>query len=180
MEASDSERIAGARRAYEWGRVRFSLRITWYILPLVVVSLMACAVPERTIATGILLLLVAVGMRWRGGVYGRAMMPGLLAGLGAFSAPLVASAIESLPGATLGSILGPAYFVGGAVTGCVVGVRASRLETDEGRFLLSAGLVAALTGSLGCVLGGAGGVLGMLLGILVAMPPVYLLVRARV
>ncbi len=180
MEASDSERIARARRAYEWGRVPCALRVTWYILPLVVVSLMACAVPERTIATGILLFLVAVGMRWRGGVYGRAMMPGLLAGLGAFSAPLVASAIESLPGATMGSILGPAYFVGGAVTGCVVGVRASRLETDEGRFLLSAGLVAALTGSLGCVLGGAGGVLGMLLGILVAMPPVYLLVRARV
>ncbi|MCZ6715368.1 MAG: hypothetical protein O7B29_15625 [Deltaproteobacteria bacterium] len=179
MEASDSQRMARARRAYEWGRVRFALRVTGYILPLVVVSLAACAVPERTIATGILLLLVAVGMRWRGGVYGRAMTPGLLAGLGAFAAPLLASAIESLSGATLGSILGPAYFIGGAVTGCVVGLRASRLETDEGRFLLSAGLVAALTGSLGCVLGGAGGVLGMLLGLVVATPPVYWLVRAR-
>ena len=71
MEASDSQRMARARRAYEWGRVRFALRVTGYILPLVVVSLAACAVPERTIATGILLLLVAVGMRWRGGVYGR-------------------------------------------------------------------------------------------------------------
>ncbi|MEE8508812.1 MAG: hypothetical protein V3T07_07095 [Myxococcota bacterium] len=40
-------------------------------------------------------------------------------------------------------------------------------------------MVAALTGSLGCFLGGLGGVVGMLLGLCAATAPVLLLVRAR-
>ncbi len=179
MEVNERELAARARRAYEWGRLRVALRVTWYVVPLVAVSLVACSVPARTIATGVLLLLFAVGMRWRGGVDGRAVVPGLVAGLGAFSAPLLATAAEGLPGVAPGSVLEVAYFAGGAITGCLVGVRAFRFETHEARFLVSAALVGGLTGSLGCVLGGAGGVLGMTLGLLAATAPALVLVRVR-
>ncbi len=133
MEVNEAELISRARRAYEWGRLRVAFRIAWFVVPLIVVSLVACSVPARTIATGVLLLVVAVGMRWRGGVPGQAVQLGILAGLGAFSAPLLANAVEALPGIPPGSVLGAAYFVGGAVTGCVVGVRAFHAEAQEGR-----------------------------------------------
>lgn len=179
MEANERELAARARRAYEWGRLRIALRVTWYVVPLVAVSLIACSVPARTIATGVLLFLIAVGMRWRGGVHGRAVMPGLVAGLGAFSAPLLATAVAGLPGVAPGSVLDIAYFAGGAITGCLIGVGAFRVEAEGTRFLVSAALVGGLTGSLGCVLGGLGGILGMALGLLAATAPVLVLVRVR-
>ena len=95
MGLDEAALLTRARRAYEIGRVRAALRVTWYIAPLVLVSLMGCGTPWGTLASGSLLTAAAVGMRWRGGVYGRSVLPGIAAGLAAFWAPLEAAAIES-------------------------------------------------------------------------------------
>ena len=179
MEASERALVARARRAYEWGRLRRALRVSASIGPLVLVSLLVCAVPGKTLAIGALLLLAASGMLWRGGIYAEAVGPGIAAGLGALAAPLLATMLAALAGSPPDSILAVAYFAGGAVTGGAVGIRAFGAERQQGRFLLSAALVAGLTGSLGCVMGGAGGIVGMALGLVAATTPVFVLVRAR-
>ena len=178
MEVDEAALLARARRAYESGRLRAALWVTVYIAPLVLVSLIGCGTLAGTLASGSLLTVVAVGMRWRGDVYGRSVLPGIVAGLAAFWTPLLAAVIESHGGPVV-PLAGLAALGGGIVTGSVVGVGVARLETDQTRFMISAASVAALTGSLGCLLAGAAGLIGMLAGIVATTTPVLLAVRAR-
>ena len=179
METNDRALRHRARRAYEWGRIRAALRDTLPVIPLVGASLLACSAPIQTIASGGVLYAVAVGLRWKGGASGRAVTPGLIAGLGAFFAPLLAGALGADPLASDAFALRATCFVGGIATGGFVGLYALRAAADEARFLLSAAVVAGLTGSLGCLFGGLGGILGMLLGLVSATVPVFVLVRVR-
>lgn len=48
------------------------------------------------------------------------------------------------------------YIIGGLLGGAVLGIHAGRSEAGSARFLVVAGGVVALTGSLGCVLAGLG------------------------
>ena len=179
METNSQGLRDRARRAYEWGRIRAALRETLPVIPLVGASLLACSAPVQTIASGGLLYAVAVTLRARGGASGRAVTPGFVAGLGAFFAPLVAGVLWADPGACDALAMRTICFVGGVATGGNVGIFALRAAADEARFLVSAAVVAGLTGSLGCMFGGLGGILGMVLGLLIATAPVLALIRVR-
>ena len=178
MEMNSHALRARALRAYEWGRIRAALRDTLPVIPLIGGSLLACAAPAHTIASGCLLYAVAVGLRWKGGAFARAVTPGFVAGLGAFFAPLLAGALWADP-ACDGLALRAVCFVGGFATGGFVGLSALRATTDEASFLRSAAVIAGLTGSLGCLFSGLGGILGMVLGLFVATAPVFVLIRVR-
>jgi len=72
-----------------------------------------------------------------------------------------------------------ACVVGGCGMGAAVAILARRQEQGAGEFLAAGAVVAALTASLGCTLAGAGGVLGMALGTVLAGTPVWLAARAQ-
>jgi len=179
METNNHALRTRARSAYEWGRIRAALRDTLPVIPLVGGSLLACAAPVQTIASGGLLFAVAAGLRWKGGAFGRAVTPGFVAGLGAFFAPLLAGALWGDPLQCDGWALRAVCFGGGVATGGFIGMSALRATTDGANFLLSAAVVAGLTGSLGCLFGGLGGILGMGLGLLTVTAPIFVLVRVR-
>ncbi len=63
--------------------------------------------------------------------------------------------------------------------GAAVAILARRQERGAGEFLVAGAVGAALTASLGCTLAGAGGVLGMALGTVLAGTPVWLAARAQ-
>lgn len=169
--ASSDLRTAG-RQAYEMARLKRALRFAVYPVPLILLS-GACAPPVSTWLAGGLLILFSVFAAWRGGPFEDALGPGLFAGLGAFAVPVLGESLGLCDGHA-GVIL---CLAGGAVTGALLGVRARRQAADRGRFLLAGTAAAVLVGSLGCVLAGLGGLLGMLAGITSVSVPVLLAQR---
>lgn len=162
-----------ARRAYERGRLRTALRAAWPALPLIALSLWGCSRPAATIVAGGLLVALVVFARWRGGTMGRSVTPGILAGLAPLILPLATACGSSGCPAWLARM---ACLAGGLVAGFVLGLVATRKD-DRVTFLVSAGSVAVLVGTLGCAIAGGVGVLGMLGGFVVGTAPVIL--RAR-
>jgi hypothetical protein len=177
MATSEWALEARARRAYEWGRLRSSLRLAPLILAAAAAAL-ACGRPLSSIcALAGLLLPLSLGLSIAGGAGGRAVMPGLVAGTVALACPVL---LHTVGHACLGPscmMLGiPACVVGGAAAGALIASRAAG-EESGGRFLLPAATVAGLMGALGCSLAGAAGVLGMLAGIVLAGAPTLLAFR---
>jgi hypothetical protein len=179
MEANDPiiTLQARARRAYELGRLRSALRLVPFLIA-AGAAVIACGRPfPLTFALLAALLPLSVGLAFAGGVAGRAVVPGLLAGGAALAMPLLMATVgHACFGPACMSLFLPACVVGGAVAGAVIARTAARHEQDP-RFLVSALAVAGLTGALGCTISGAAGVIGMLAGVVAAGAP--LLVAAR-
>jgi hypothetical protein len=167
---------ARARHAYEWGRAWHGLRAAVTVLPLVVLSSLGCGRSTATIAFGAALFGVVTTLRWRGEAAGRAVVPGMLAGV----LPLVAPIAAKLSGhCCLGLSCGvfmSACLGGGALCGALVGWRLGRRGAGSRELALTL-VVAGLTGAMGCVSGGLSGVLGMVAGIVLGAAPGLLLVR---
>jgi hypothetical protein len=166
-----------ARRAYEAGRLRSALRLAPFVV-LAAVAAVACGRPMTlALAVGGVLLPLSVGLSFAGRAPGRAVVPGLLAGGAALVMPLLVATVgHACFGPACMSLCLPACVVGGAIAGAVI----ARTATVQGRdpaFLAPALAIAALTGSLGCTISGAAGVIGMLAGVVAAGTP--LLVAAR-
>ena len=167
-----------ARRAYELGRLRWSLRIAPFVL-LAAGAAWACGRPAPlVIALGVALLPLVVGLSFAGGPAGNAVIPGLFGGTVALALPLFV-------GSTLGhfcfgsacmTFCLPACVLGGAIAGGVIGSAARRQER-EAPFFASALAIAGLMGALGCTLSGVAGVGGMLAGALVAGAPLLVIPR---
>jgi hypothetical protein len=177
MEMNDLALQARARRAYEWGRLRASLRLAPLVLAAAIAAL-ACGRPlGLTCALAGLLLPLSLGLSVVGGAGGRAVRPGLVAGTVALACPVL---LHTVGHACLGPscmMLGiPVCIAGGAGAGVLIALRAARDESGS-RFLLAAVAVAGLMGALGCSLAGAAGVLGMLAGIVVTGAPALLAFR---
>ena len=173
MERSERELAARARRAYELGRLGFAARVLMYVVPIVALAFMSAA-PATMGMVGIagFLGIFAVGMIWYGGAPGRAVGPGLLAGM----IPLVVSIVLRATdyccmGGACSPLCLPVCMSAGLVAGIGVGLRAS--EETEGRsgFALSGVLFAALTGALGCVGMGLWVVGGMAAALALASAP---------
>ncbi|MGE5048433.1 MAG: hypothetical protein ACM3PC_07710 [Deltaproteobacteria bacterium] len=172
MATTDLALEARARRAYEWGRVRASLRLAPVVFAGAAAAL-ACGRPLwSTCAVAGVLLPLALGLSIGGGTGGRAVIPGLVAGTVALACPVL---MHTVGHACLGPAcmtLGiPACIVGGAAAGALIASRAAR-EESGGRFLVAALSVAGLMGALGCSLAGAAGVLGMLAGLALTSAPI--------
>jgi hypothetical protein len=166
-----------ARRAYEWGRLRWSLRLAPFVLVAAGAAL-SCGRPlDLTCALSFALLPLAVGLTFAGGSAGRGVLPGLVGGSVALALPLLVRTVGHLClGPACMAFCLPACIVGGAIAGAVIGATA-RSEGVEAPFVASALLIAGLTGALGCTLGGLAGVGGMLAGALAVGAPVLLVAR---
>jgi len=166
-----------ARRAYEWGRLRWSLRLAPFVLAAAGTAF-ACGRPfDLTGALTIGLLPLAVGLSFAGGSAGNAVIPGLLGGSVALALPLLVGTVGHFClGPSCMSFCLPACVLGGAIAGGLIGAAARRQER-EAPFFVSALAIAGLMGALGCTLAGLAGVGGMLAGALLAGTPLLLVAR---
>ena len=176
MAANDLTLEARARRAYEMGRLRSGLRFAPFVLAAGAAAL-ASGRPFPLVAalTGALLAL-ALGFSSMGGAAARAVTPGLLAGAAALAMPLLMATVGHACFGPACMKLGlPACIAGGALAGALIAKRVTG-EPDL-RFAAAAISLGALTGSLGCTIAGAAGILGMLGGAIAAAGPVLAAAR---
>ena len=183
MEQVEAGLATRARRAYELGRARTALRYA-PIVAVAALAAMSCGRPAGlSCALGAALFLLTGALCFLGGIGGRAVVAGLLAGCAPLALPLLTRTLGyACLGDRCASLCMPACVVGGIAAGAVVGLLSARwIDTprDELGFAASALAVAALTGCLGCTLAGAAGVLGMLAGVAAGSAPVLILARVR-
>jgi hypothetical protein len=179
MESADL--AARAERAYEAGRLRWAAQIGWIVAPLLLISFASVGPSLVSATTGLLLLATTTLLRWRGRQWSAAVRTGLMAGLIPFALLLVIKG-GSFYLCSLGACMGHcAKFCGfgGFAAGLLIAGRARRLDTSVMQFLTAATVVAALTGLLGCFVGGLMGTFWMVVGEVVATVPVFALQLRR-
>jgi hypothetical protein len=154
-------------RAYELGRLRFASRVALLVVPAATVCLLEPAGRSACGAFTLLLLLAAVGLRWRNRRGAASVETGLIAG----GIPLVAGIVLSWCDVRCGLTGSEAYctamsVVLGLISGVTVSLRRARLG-ERSFSAVVAGGIAALAASLGCVRLGALGLAGIIVGIMV-------------
>jgi hypothetical protein len=173
MAVPEAVLSARARRAYEMGRLRTALPAVAFAVPMVALSLALCDRPAATAGCGLALVAVLITAAWRGRPYARGARAGLVAGLGPLLLPM-ATCFHLCAGGVC--LLAPtACVLAGLAGGAAIGVHARhRVPTgpDAGGYLVAALAVGALVGSLGCVIAGLGGVVGMVVGLALGTAPV--------
>ncbi len=168
-----------ARRRYELARVRVGLGQALWALPFVGASLAGCRGHTAwSIAGGALVFGVLAVLGWRGQRWGRAIAPGLQAAVVPVLVPYLMRAISGEHGCAGDCVRHCLTLCIGAglVGGFVVGLRE---RGGRARDLATAGAIAVLAGSLGCITGGLPGLVGMAAGVAVVGAPLALLVPAR-
>jgi hypothetical protein len=152
-------------RAYELGRLQTASRIALLLLPVTAVCLLEDRGREACACLGMLLIGLAVWLRWRDRRGMDSVTTGLLAGSLPLVAGLVLARLDLRCGLAGASAFCTAFavLIGGAA-GVLVAVREREWR---GRFQswLMAGTIAALAASLGYVRLGAWGVAGVIGGI---------------
>jgi hypothetical protein len=168
-----AELATRARRVYEIGRVRWALHVVSVVLPLVFMSVLVAKNPLVSFSTGAALLIATVALRWRGQAAGAAVGPGLLAGLIPFALMLTLKCSSGYLCALDGCMAYCVRFcgIGGLASGLLLATYARRRDDSASTFLLAGGVVAALTGLLGCFVGGVMGALWMAIGEMAATLP---------
>ena len=176
-----AELAARARRAYELSRLRRALAVGPWVLVFAGVSALVTQRAPVSLAVGGALLVVTVALRWWGRAAGAAVGPGLLAGVIPFALLLVVARASGIHCALEGCLVhcGRWCGAGGLASGLLLAAYARRRRDDIGSFLLAGGTVAALTGLLGCLVGGVGGALWMALAETVATLPAFALELRR-
>jgi hypothetical protein len=157
-----------ARQSYELARWAKGLRAAALVVPMAVVSLGGCGHRETALAIAAVLAVLAAALVWRGGVAGRGVVPGLVAGVVPLGFPLVACPLSERFGAAHLPVL--ICVAGGVVSGAIVAAYAAREPSDRARFVVSAGLIAGVAGSMGCAILGLGGVAAMGVGLALSTP----------
>jgi hypothetical protein len=167
-----------ARRAYEWGRLRYALTRAWPALPLTALSSWLCHEPWLSTIIGTGLFALAAGLIWYGQIAGRAASAGLRTGTVAFVIPVLA--FESYFAPYCSTLSGMLIINGatGVVVGVLLSIESARLPAQRDLFLALASAVAVLCGLLGCVLFGPPGLAGMAAGIFLTTAPVAVYRRA--
>lgn len=176
-----AELSARARRAYEIGRWRWALQIAWVVLALVAVSFVFVGRSPATALIGAALLAIAATLRWRGGTASAAVRVGFAAGLMPF-ALLVALKCGAGAFCSLGVCMAHCTRfcgLGGLAAGVLLAARARGHADRVVEFLVAGSAIAALTGMLGCVVGGLTGVAWMIAGELAATLPAFALELRR-
>lgn len=169
-----------ARRAYEWGRLRSAVPGALHAVGLTVLAVLLWhRVKPSTLVLGALLALLCLGLGWWGRQWGRAVTPGLLAGLFPLLLPFVVSGAGHVcyTGGCRAFCL-MTCVGGGLAAGAFLSLAALRERQGHGAFLLASGTVATLCGALSCILYGLSGVLGVVAGLALISTPVLVLRRA--
>jgi hypothetical protein len=167
---------ARVRRAYERGR---ALRALTRSAPLLAIGALVLLLDRRPVLVlGIdgLLFATAVLLLWRGQQAGRGMLAGLAAGAIPLLSGVCLQGYQLLCRAPV--MMSGCFAVcsaGGLLAGGLIAWTAQRRGATSA-FVLSAGTVALLMGTLGCVCAGVGGVVGLFWGL--AVPIVARQLRA--
>ena len=163
--------IARVRRAYELSRVKHAALHSSVALVLTAVSMGVCQESAWSLAIGGGLFALATGLMWRGGVATRAARAGLKAGTLAFAVPIFV--FHGLFDAHCGieTIL-IVNAIAGVGAGILLSIQSARLEGRRNAFLLGAGPVVLLSGTLGCLFFGPIGIASMAIGYLASTAPV--------
>jgi len=171
--------LARAKRAYELGRARHAATLALPVGALSVAAACLGSRPQTSALVGLALLAVTWLLLWRGQTLGRSVFPGVVAGLVPLVLALGARSYGHVcTGSECVSLCIPACTIGGAVAGFVI-ARAGRNATSRPLFIVGAGTLAVLVGSLGCSCVGYGGVAGLNVGLIaMLLPTLALRVRA--
>jgi hypothetical protein len=167
-----------ARRAYERGRLAGAARRSVLLLPVLGAASLCCPSPGAIVAGGAGLFAVVTFCLWRGQEFRLGVRPGLVAGFVPLLLPILVQAIghACAPGRCL---LFPAVCgLGGLAGGVALGILAPHPREGRGIPFVTACLIAALAGSVGCVLYGLFGLGVMGLGLLLGAGPILAARRA--
>lgn len=181
MDRASLDRLRDdARRAYERGRLRSAVLGVWPVVALASVCFALGMRPWILLGIAGVHAIVVATLLHRGRAAGRAVTTGWLAG----SLPLVLLLLGCLvphacaAGACVAWCL-PGCLLASLVAGIVI-VRRTRRRPEEAReAALAATLVAALTGGMGCMMLGLGGVLAILVGLSIVTGPAVLVAARR-
>jgi hypothetical protein len=157
---------AQARSAYERGRWRLGLQAAW---PALVMAGLCVALGGQLFATlglGVVLAAVIAKATHSGRGASRAVIPGLLAGALPLAVGLIACRVpHACVAGFCVSWCAPLCLGAGGLAGVILGARATRAPAERQPSMFVGMTVAVLTGSLGCLVVGLGGVVGMLVGV---------------
>lgn len=157
---------ARARSAYERGRWRTGAQAAWPALVMAGICVALGGQPLATLTIGVALAVVIAMATHRGRNASRAVIPGLLTGALPLMVGLIACRVPHACAAGLCvSWCAPLCLTAGALAGLFLSVRTKRASVERRPSLLVAAGIAVLAGSLGCLVVGLGGVVGMLLGL---------------
>jgi hypothetical protein len=136
-------------------------------------SLAWCRYPTLAALCGAALVALTAAFSWRGQLWGRAVAPGLAAGLAPLILPLLMRGASEI---CVGQMCCSLCLVvsGGIVAGLAIGRRASGLAEGRATFLAAAGTLALLAGAPACAFAGVVGLLGLLLGFAAGSAPALL------
>jgi len=169
-----------ARQAYELARLRHAILSAWPVPLAGWLAHRLGASEQHVLALAVPLAVAAVAMMWRGGAVGRAVPPGLAAGIAPLILPGLAMNCASACSASCATWCATSCVAGGIVAGGIVGFRTARFGDGWWRFGIAAAAIAATTGAMGCFVGGAVGVVGMLAGFAFGAVPVLALVPRKI
>lgn len=168
-----------ARFAYEAARLRRAIVRAWPVPVAALLAVRLGASNDHVLALAVPLAIAAIALVWKGGITGRAVAPGLAAGIAPLILPGLATDCALACSASCELWCRVSCVSGGVLAGGFVGFLAARLSDGGWRFGATAAAIAATTGAMGCFMGGATGVTGMLFGLAVGAVPVYALVPRR-
>jgi hypothetical protein len=161
---AESMLLKRARRAYEFGRFLHAMRRAATVAPMVVLSLLACGRPTLTVALSAALMLVLVVSEWKGQALARGSRLGVWACLPPLLLPLLALGTDHVCRTSLCGAFPAVCVIAGGLGGAWVALhgRAHELEASG---LAIAAIVAILGGSLGCLVAGLAGLVGVTIGV---------------
>jgi hypothetical protein len=167
---ADPSLLVRARGAYERGRVALGLLTASSVLPMAVLSFLACGRPAATVSGAFALVVLVATAVWRGQDAGRGARLGLLAGVPPLLLPVVVRTTGHLCSADVCFLFPFACLAGGLIGGLVLGVFGVRAKLGPTGIAV-AGVAAGLAGSLGCIVAGAIGVVVLVLGLAGGLAP---------
>lgn len=176
--ASDTALFERSKRSYERARFGRALLGALPFVGIVGVAIVCGADRGAGACIGAIVVAMASFALWRGESLGRAVLPGVLFGVVPLSLALVAKATGHVcTGSTCVSLCVPACTAGGIVAGMGLYL-AGRKAKQPWVFWGVGALLALATGSLGCSCVGAGGIVGLALGLSVSAVPMLRAKRA--
>ncbi len=163
MTVDEADLAARARRAYERGRLGWSVRRAVAAVAITGIALVSCSERAAPASCAATLGIVLAACLWRGGAWARGARLGFLAGL----APcLFPAAIRAVHACNDRVCLGPSVvcLLPSAAAGFLLAWLGLRTRGDS-RFWLAAATVMVLTGAVGCLFAGLAGLAAMSIGI---------------
>lgn len=177
MATADAVIEARARRAYERGRWQLGLERVLVVAPMGLLSYLVCGRPTATVIGAVLLASLVGWCEWCGQTVGRGARIGLWAGLGPLLLPVAVQTSGRVCDSSLCLFYPAACLAGGVAAGALLILACLRRDVGS-RGMVSAGLVAALAGTLGCLLGGMNGLIALVAGLGLGAAPVLAWRRA--